>query len=132
MGNTGITGINYIEIQLMIESEMNGNQIINSATVVPANFWNISRDYGTIEVGKYASLLVYDRNPLTDPTVIANPSMVFIFGKLQKCENCVCNDNSTVVTTNKIISSSSGDNTSTSSSFVLNYLFTLYILFLVL
>jgi imidazolonepropionase-like amidohydrolase len=40
--------------------------ILKSATVTPSEFFNESNQWGTIEIGKNAELLILEKNPLTD------------------------------------------------------------------
>ena len=39
---------------------------LQTATVNPAEFFNISDDLGSIETGKFADIVVLDENPLID------------------------------------------------------------------
>jgi hypothetical protein len=41
-------------------------EALQSATIVPAIFSNLEKDYGTIEIGKKADLVLLDKNPLDD------------------------------------------------------------------
>ncbi|MEP5637181.1 MAG: amidohydrolase family protein, partial [Maribacter dokdonensis] len=47
-------------------SGLSNLEALQSATIVPAKFSNQINDYGTIEIGKKADLVLLDKNPLLD------------------------------------------------------------------
>jgi imidazolonepropionase-like amidohydrolase len=51
---------------------------IEAITIVPARIFGLNKDYGSIEVGKVANLLVADGDPLETRTQVEH---VFIAGK---------------------------------------------------
>ena len=55
----------HMEMQLMAEADLTPMQIIQAATRNSAEFLG-AKDLGTIEVGKWADLLVLNSNPLTN------------------------------------------------------------------
>ncbi|MCB1665567.1 MAG: amidohydrolase family protein [Pseudomonadales bacterium] len=55
----------HLEMQMMVEAGMTPMQVIQSATSVAADCMGL--DYlGTLEAGKWADVLVFERNPLED------------------------------------------------------------------
>lgn len=59
-------GRNAIELQLMVEQGMTPMEAIVSATRTSAEAIGIEKDTGTLEAGKWADLIVFDGDPLTD------------------------------------------------------------------
>jgi imidazolonepropionase-like amidohydrolase len=78
-GNTRDPGIDPLELDLMRAAGLSVQQIIASATSVPATFWGFD-NLGSIEAGKDASLLVLNGDPLLDPSKLAEPEWVLIRG----------------------------------------------------
>jgi imidazolonepropionase-like amidohydrolase len=54
------------EMELMVQAGLTPMQVIQSASKNAAEFLGVSKDFGTLEKGKYADLLVLDKNPLED------------------------------------------------------------------
>ncbi len=54
------------EMELMQQAGLSAMQIIQSASRNAAEFLGVSRDFGTLEKGKYADLIVLEKNPLDD------------------------------------------------------------------
>ncbi len=54
---------------------------LRSATIVPAHISNMADKIGTLEVGKFADVIVMRDNPLTDLDALETVQMVFIGGK---------------------------------------------------
>jgi imidazolonepropionase-like amidohydrolase len=61
------------ELRLMIESGLSPMQALVAATRAPAEYFGALREWGTIETGKRADLVLLDANPLDD---IRNTSRV--------------------------------------------------------
>jgi amidohydrolase family protein len=62
-----IFGFGYIrELELLQEAGFHPLEVIRSATSQGAALCGLQDELGTLEVGKYADLLVHDHNPLTD------------------------------------------------------------------
>lgn len=83
LGNTREAAINAKEIELMMAAGMTGKEIIAAGTSTPARFWDFV-GLGAIEVGKVASFLVLDRDPLKSPQVLAKPTQVYIDGERRR------------------------------------------------
>jgi imidazolonepropionase-like amidohydrolase len=80
-GNTGALGVSLPELQAMAAAGLSPAQILASATSEPAALFGFDR-LGAIAVGKDASLLVLDDDPLLDPTALARPRAVLHRGRL--------------------------------------------------
>jgi imidazolonepropionase-like amidohydrolase len=53
-------------MELMVQAGLTPLQVIRSASQAGAEYLGVSRDFGTLERGKVADLIVLDRNPLDD------------------------------------------------------------------
>ena len=54
------------ELELLAQTGLSNQRVLESATRLPAEFLNVANDRGTIEVGKAADLLLLDADPLVD------------------------------------------------------------------
>ena len=52
------------ELQELLKAGLSNEEALKSATYNPAQYYEISNDYGTIEVGKIADFVVIEKNPL--------------------------------------------------------------------
>ena len=52
------------EMQLMVEAGLTPAQVIQIATKNSSEYLNVAKDFGTLEKGKWADLLVLGKNPL--------------------------------------------------------------------
>ncbi len=52
------------EMELMVDAGLKPAQVIQIATKNSAEFLNVSKDFGTLEKGKWADLIVLGKNPL--------------------------------------------------------------------
>jgi imidazolonepropionase-like amidohydrolase len=73
----------HMEMQLMAEAGLTPTQIIQAATKNSAEFLG-AKDLGTIEVGKWADLLVLNSNPLTNINNTRTIHSVMIAGNAVK------------------------------------------------
>lgn len=69
------------ELEIMVEAGLTPLQALQTATINPALFFNITNDYGTVEKGKVANLVLLDKNPLEDINNTKSICSVFINGK---------------------------------------------------
>lgn len=69
------------EMELLVEAGLTPEEAISSATRLPSIWLGIDSEVGTIEVGKYADLLLLDANPLEDIKNIRKISDVFVNGR---------------------------------------------------
>jgi imidazolonepropionase-like amidohydrolase len=80
-GNTTTPGIDLAEIEALVAAGFDGAAIVDMATRAPAAFWGFD-DLGSIAVGKSASLLLLDDDPLVKPETLATPVAVYAGGAL--------------------------------------------------
>ncbi len=69
------------EMQLLSEAGLSNYEALKSATINPARFLKVDADFGTIEVGKEASFLLLNKNPLEDISNTLEIQSVFVRGK---------------------------------------------------
>jgi len=70
------------EINAFIEFGMTPLEALQAATIKSADAYGLADVTGAIESGLEADLLVFDRNPLEQPTVLHNPLMVMSNGRI--------------------------------------------------
>lgn len=56
------------ELEDLTKSGLSNADALQSATIVPAEFVGLEQDYGTVEIGKIADLVLLDKNPLDSIT----------------------------------------------------------------
>ena len=83
--DTGPTGrfqgyFELMELDLMARSGMTPKQILTSSTSGAAKCMKLDKDLGTIEPGKWADMIVLDRDPLADIANVRSISSVWIAG----------------------------------------------------
>ncbi|MCC6367211.1 MAG: amidohydrolase family protein [Bryobacterales bacterium] len=69
----------HLEMRMMADAGMSPGEILLSATGVPARALKL-KDIGTLEKGKWADLVVYDRNPLEEIENTKTITAVYIAG----------------------------------------------------
>jgi len=69
------------EIELLVEVGLTPNEALLSATRLPATWLEIDDKIGTVEVGKFADLILLDANPLDDIKNTRKISGVFVNGQ---------------------------------------------------
>ncbi|MCB9687726.1 MAG: amidohydrolase family protein [Alphaproteobacteria bacterium] len=78
-GNTRTAGIDGRELSLLAEAGLDGAAVLDAATARPAARWGLSA-LGALEVGRAASFLVLDADPLEVPSTLATPGEVWLDG----------------------------------------------------
>ena len=71
------------ELELLVEAGLTPLQALRSATITPAEFFNLENKMGTIEPGKYADLVILDNNPLDSIKNTQNIHMVIAKGEIK-------------------------------------------------
>jgi len=69
------------EIELLVEAGLTTEEALISATRLPATWLGIEDKVGTVEVGKYADLVLLDANPLDNISNTRKISGVFVNGR---------------------------------------------------
>jgi len=69
------------ELALLVDAGLTPEEALISATRLPATWLNIEDKIGTIEVGKFADLVLLDANPLNDIQNTKKISGVFVNGQ---------------------------------------------------
>ena len=81
-------GLNtYLEIQAMFAAGVSPSEILDAATIANARWLDLDRDYGTVEEGKIANLLLLRDNPLVATTAWGNIELVILHGVLLERES---------------------------------------------
>ena len=70
------------ELAVLVEAGLTPLQALQSATLTPAKVLNKANDFGTIETGKIADLVLLDANPLEDIRSTEQIHAVIVNGKL--------------------------------------------------
>ncbi|MED4313420.1 amidohydrolase family protein [Heyndrickxia coagulans] len=70
-----------VELELMVEAGMTAEQALVASTKNASELLQISNEYGTLEVGKYADFLVLENNPLEDVKVLQGDKDVYKKGR---------------------------------------------------
>ena len=82
--STGTDGPSlFDETEMLVESVgLTPLEVIASATSVGAAVIGVADDFGSVEVGKVADLVVYENDPSVDITVLRRPLFVIRGGKV--------------------------------------------------
>jgi imidazolonepropionase-like amidohydrolase len=71
------------ELKIMVENcGASTLQALQSSTILPAKAYNLDKDLGTIEKGKYADMLILKRNPLEDINATREINYIISNGEL--------------------------------------------------
>jgi imidazolonepropionase-like amidohydrolase len=71
----------FLEMLSLVRGGIPAKRVFEAATIENARFFHIDADYGTVEIGKRASLLLLRANPLTAPTAFDTIETVIIGGR---------------------------------------------------
>ncbi len=71
-----------VELELMVKAGMDPMDVIVAATKNSSELIGIEKQYGTLEVGKFADFLVLGENPLDNIKTVQNLEAVYQKGKL--------------------------------------------------
>lgn len=78
----GIPGVDlHNELALMVEAGFSPMEALQSATRLPAEFLGKTRDFGTVEVGKVADLVLLDADPMETISHTRKIRAVIVGGK---------------------------------------------------
>lgn len=70
------------ELQLMVEAGLSPLTALQTATINPAKFLGKEKEFGTIEKGQFADLILLDANPLADISNTKKINAVVVNGRL--------------------------------------------------
>ena len=70
------------ELAFYQQAGMSNYEALKTATVNPTKVYDEYSSFGTIEAGKYANLILTFGNPLVDLSVLQNPQLVMIKGRV--------------------------------------------------
>jgi len=70
------------ELELMVEGGLSPLEALQTATINPAKFLHREKEFGTIEKGKYADLVLLDANPLENISNTKKINAVIANGRL--------------------------------------------------
>ncbi|MNR16940.1 imidazolonepropionase [compost metagenome] len=84
--DSGVSGVVWgfslhDELELLVKAGLTTQEALASATRLPTVWLGIDDKIGTIEVGKYADLILLDKNPLDDISNTRILSGVFVNGQ---------------------------------------------------
>jgi imidazolonepropionase-like amidohydrolase len=68
------------ELALLVQAGLTAQEALNSATLLSAQWLGIDKQIGSIEPGKFADLILLDKNPLTDIHHTRKIAGVFVNG----------------------------------------------------
>ena len=71
------------ELELLVESGLTPLQALRAATITPAEFFNLEDKMGTVEVGKFADLVILNNNPLNNIKHTQDIHAVILKGHIQ-------------------------------------------------
>ena len=71
------------ELELLVEAGLTPLQALRAATITPAEFFNMEDKIGTVEVGKYADLVILNNNPLQNIQHTQDIHTVIVKGHIQ-------------------------------------------------
>ena len=72
----------HVELEMLIEAGLTPVQAIQTASINVAQAWGKDRDYGSVEKGKIADLVIVRGDPRQNISATQNVEMVFIEGKV--------------------------------------------------
>jgi imidazolonepropionase-like amidohydrolase len=72
----------HAELEMLVEAGLSPLQAIQTATLNVAQAWRKDKDYGSVEKGKVADLVIVRGNPLENISDTQNVEMVFMNGKV--------------------------------------------------
>lgn len=75
-------GGNYREYEILKRVGLTNLEVLRCATINNAKILRLDDKTGSLETGKYADMVVLDKNPLDDIRVLRKPYMVFKQGEL--------------------------------------------------
>lgn len=75
------------ELEELVKAGLSPAEALASATITPAEYFNLLADFGTVEASKVADLLILNQNPLIDIKHTTSVDCLFYNGNLYKQED---------------------------------------------
>ena len=72
----------HVELEMLVEAGLTPVQAIQTASINVAQAWGKDKDYGSVEKGKIADLVIVRGDPRQNISATQNVEMVFIGGKV--------------------------------------------------
>jgi len=72
----------HAELEMLVEAGLTPLQALQTASINVAQAWGKDKEYGSVEKGKVADLVIVRGNPLQNISDTQNVEMVFIEGKV--------------------------------------------------
>ena len=72
----------HVELEMLVEAGLTPVQAIQTASINVAQAWGKDKDYGSVEKGKIADLVIVRGDPRQNISATQNVEMVFIEGKV--------------------------------------------------
>ncbi len=72
----------FREMELFVKAGISPLEAIKAATIIPARVFNLDKNLGTIEEGKFADLILVDGNPLENISDIRRVKFVVKDGRM--------------------------------------------------
>jgi hypothetical protein len=76
----------HSELEQLVKAGLSPAEALATATINPSEYFAVSNDYGTIEKGKVADILLLNKNPLIDIKNSISIDMIFFNGSLYNRE----------------------------------------------
>jgi imidazolonepropionase-like amidohydrolase len=76
----------HSELEQLVKAGLSPAEALATATINPSEYFAVSNDYGTIEKGKVADILLLNENPLIDIKNSTSIDMIFFNGSLYNRE----------------------------------------------
>lgn len=91
---TNVPGYNdFLELRQMAETGISLKDILKSATINNARFFGLEEDYGSIEAGKIANMLLLTHNPLQSVEAYNTIDKVILHGRVINREELAAGQN---------------------------------------
>jgi dihydroorotase-like cyclic amidohydrolase len=70
------------ELSELVKAGLSTLEAIKAATIIPARFLKLAKQYGSVTVGKFADLLLLDKNPLENINNTRSINTIFYNGRI--------------------------------------------------
>ncbi|NQZ21784.1 MAG: amidohydrolase family protein [Colwellia sp.] len=70
------------ELSELVKADFSTLEAIKAATIIPARFLKLAQEYGSVTVGKFADLLLLDKNPLDNINNTRSINTIFYNGRI--------------------------------------------------